>query len=78
MDPVTKAMPVEILAEFPSDSDPRKTYQVRLGKDGVVYCTCWAWLRSPKGNKDCKHLKRIRESLTGGDRSLFRQSFRKE
>ena len=29
-----------------------KRYEIRRGKDGVVYCNCWGWIR----NKRCKHL----------------------
>ena len=39
-----------ILAEV--DGSKGNTYNIVRGKDGVVYCTCWAW----KMNKTCKHL----------------------
>jgi len=45
-----------ILKEVESRSTYGKTYEIRLGKDGVVYCTCPAWKFS-RGNKTCKHLR---------------------
>jgi len=37
--------------------DPKKRYQIRLGDDQVVYCTCASWrFSSGKGDaKTCKH-----------------------
>lgn len=40
------------LAEYPSSSNPAKTYHIILGADGVTYCDCMGW----KMNKHCKHL----------------------
>ena len=42
----------EILMEYPSASKPGTSYNIVRGRDGVVYCTCWAW----KINKRCEHL----------------------
>jgi hypothetical protein len=42
----------EVLRKYPSDSNPGTYHNVTRGKDGVVYCTCWAWKR----NRWCKHL----------------------
>lgn len=44
-----------VLAQIPSKSNPAKSYEIRLGGDGVVYCTCPAW--KLHGNKWCKHLE---------------------
>lgn len=48
-----------ILATVPSSSNPLKSYDIRLGKDGNVYCTCPAWKYQKKHPHDrtCKHLK---------------------
>lgn len=43
-----------ILKFVESRSTPGLKYEMRLGKDGVVYCTCPAWKFSGTGN--CKHL----------------------
>lgn len=42
-----------LLGKVPSSSNPLKSYEIRLGGDGVVYCSCQAW----KINKYCKHLE---------------------
>jgi len=49
-----------ILAEVESENTPGKKYEIRLGGDSRVYCTCPAW-RFRGGN--CKHLTRYREEL---------------
>ena len=36
------------------------TYDITLGDDGVIYCTCWAWKR----NRTCKHLDRYHAEHT--------------
>lgn len=50
----------QILAEYPSQSKPGKSYDIVRGKDGVVYCNCWAW----KINKTCKHLDQFFSKFT--------------
>jgi len=59
-----------VLAVAPSKTNPNKTYEIRRGADGVVYCTCPAWRfqRLRKGEtRTCKHLaaffaKQLREA----------------
>jgi len=41
-----------VLQTIPSMSNPNKSYEIRLGDDGVTYCTCIAWSMK----KHCKHL----------------------
>src|SRR5580658_9062255 len=41
-----------VLQIVPSMSNPNKSYEIRLGDDGVTYCTCRAWI----SKKTCKHL----------------------
>lgn len=41
-----------LLGHIKSSSNPNKEYDIRLGSDGVVYCSCTAW----KMHKWCKHL----------------------
>jgi hypothetical protein len=36
-----------------------REYDICLGKDGVVYCTCWPW----KKNRTCKHLDEYHASV---------------
>ena len=50
-----------VLQTVASKSNPDKHYEIRLGGDNRVYCTCPAWKFS-KGTKDCKHLREFRVS----------------
>jgi hypothetical protein len=60
--------PLAALAEYESDSTPGKMYQVMMGEDGVVYCTCPAWRfqkgRSPS-ERVCKHIRRFKGECHG-------------
>jgi hypothetical protein len=54
----TKSEPT-VLAVAPSKTNPSKSYEIRRGKDGVIYCTCpaWRYQRLKKGEtRTCKHL----------------------
>lgn len=44
---------MKVLATVYSKTHPDQKYEIRLGNDGVTYCTCWAW----KKNRTCKHLE---------------------
>ena len=43
----------EVLATYPSRSNPSKEYEIVRGNDGVTYCSCWQW----KLNRTCSHLE---------------------
>lgn len=54
-----------VLATVPSQSDPSKTYTIKMGKDGNVYCDCPAWKYqkvSPK-ERTCKHIKSLYKAM---------------
>jgi hypothetical protein len=57
-------MGMEVLAEYPSSSNPSKTYHIIHGKDGVTYCDCMAWKMSNPHR--CKHLDIYYKDRTGG------------
>lgn len=48
-----------VITTVPSKTNPSKSYEIRRGKDGVIYCTCpsWRYQRLGKGEtRTCKHL----------------------
>jgi hypothetical protein len=47
------------LMSVPSSSNPDKSYDVKLGKDGNVYCSCPAWRfqKLHPHQRTCKHIK---------------------
>lgn len=55
-----------VIAEVPSTSNPSKKYQIRLGGDGNVYCSCPAW-KYQKGKapheRVCKHMKGLAKQI---------------
>ena len=46
--------PYKVITLVPSKSHPDIVYEIRLGGDGVLYCTCKAY--SLGKGKACKHL----------------------
>jgi len=50
----------EVLERIKSSSS-NAIYEVRLGKDGEIYCTCPGWRFSGRRNapRTCKHLKKL-------------------
>ena len=47
-----------VLAEYNSESSPGVKHQVRIGGDGVLYCTCHAGIRHLRGTcKECWHME---------------------
>jgi hypothetical protein len=51
-----------VVGKFQSMTSPGKFYEIRRGKDGVVYCTCPAWKFQKKEYgqpRTCKHLKSL-------------------
>lgn len=54
-----KFAPKTVIATFPSASRPGHSHEVRVGADGVIYCTCpsWKFQRNHPSARCCKHTK---------------------
>lgn len=56
-----------VLATFPSKSSPGKVYEVRLGKDGNLWCGCpsWRFQKNSPTNRSCKHIVEFKATAAG-------------
>lgn len=50
-----------VIAVVPSSSNPALSYEIRLGHDGNVYCSCpnWKYQKLPPKERTCKHMKEL-------------------
>jgi len=51
-----------VITTVSSKSNPEKSYEIRRGNDGVIYCTCpaWRYQRLKKGEtRTCKHMAEL-------------------
>lgn len=56
-----------VIRTWPSKSNPNRSYELREGSDGVIYCSCPAWAFSKVRPKSCKHMVDWATSIaTGG------------
>jgi hypothetical protein len=60
--------PKTLLATFPSKSKPGHSHEVRVGADGVVYCTCpsWRFQKNHPSARVCKHSQAAMSRMTVG------------
>jgi len=56
LEPTVKAVPV-VLGRVESESKPGKFFEIRLGADDKVYCTCPSWKFHGGATKGCKHTR---------------------
>lgn len=54
-----------VLVTVPSESNPSKSYEIRLGHDGNVYCSCPAWKfqKVHPHLRVCKHMKALSKEI---------------
>ena len=62
-----------VLARVPSSSNPSKSYEIRRGGDGVVYCTCpsWRFQKNSPSARTCKHIEGWKRNTSVGGVSLM-------
>lgn len=66
---LAQPMPTEferiLLGSFESKSKPGTFYEVRLGHDNVLYCTCKAWrfLKNGAVARTCPHTRNVQAAL---------------
>jgi len=55
-----------LLGTFPSRSSPGTYHEVWLGRDNVLYCTCYGWKRPPKngGPRSCPHTRAVQAGVS--------------
>jgi hypothetical protein len=54
-----------VIATVPSSSNPDKSYEIRMGHDGNVYCSCPAWRnqKKPPAERVCKHMQKLSKQI---------------
>ena len=67
--------PKTVLATFPSASKPGHAHEVRMGADGVIYCTCpsWRFQKLTPSARTCKHTEALMSRATHGGHTLRTQ-----
>lgn len=75
MDATPKFAPKTVLATFESASKPGLSHEVRIGADGVVYCTCpsWKFQKLSPSLRSCKHTKAVMARASHGGVTLRAQ-----
>ena len=58
---------MSVLRKFPSRSTPGKYHEIIEAKDGVIYCTCWAW----KKNRTCRHLETFKLEVVVPNEQIY-------
>jgi predicted nucleic acid-binding Zn finger protein len=52
--------------QVPSLTEVGQSYEIKRGRDGVLYCSCPAWRfqRKPAAERSCKHMRAVAQLLT--------------
>lgn len=60
-------MAATLITMVASSSNPAVQHEIRLGGDGVVYCTCPAWRfqRKSPSARQCKHMRAAASRIVG-------------
>ena len=65
-------MRYNFVAEVQSESNPDKTYTVKMKPDGLLTCNCPSWIFNQRHDRTCKHIDRIvRAGFSADHRGKF-------
>lgn len=56
------------ITKIESESTEGKHYEIKLGDDGIVYCTCpsWKYQEASPEDRTCKHLRKFADQIKEG------------
>jgi hypothetical protein len=54
---MTTIRKAQLIAVVPGSAG--KHYEIRVGADGIIYCTCRGWTAARCVPKQCKHLRKF-------------------
>lgn len=60
----------KLIRTWKSASDPDRVYELRIGTDGEVYCSCPAWKFSKARPRVCKHIQAWTDSIVTNGQHL--------
>jgi hypothetical protein len=55
----------QVIRTWPS-SKPGKQYELTMGDDGILYCTCMAWKFCKARPRICKHITEWTDAIAKG------------
>jgi hypothetical protein len=68
-------MASEILVEYPSKSNPSKSYHISQDSNGIVWCDCpsWRFAGGDTSKRWCKHLEMYTNGISDDVKRKFKE-----